>query len=82
MGRMTVEQRQLRAADRKASERRMKLARAETLGIVIGGRCPTCGAGLRRNLALSGWWQCAQYGAEGFRADSSKPSCSWQGFTE
>jgi hypothetical protein len=31
---------------------------------------------------LTGWWQCSQYGAEGFRADSTKPSCGWQGFTE
>lgn len=45
-------------------------------------RCPTCGAGLRRNLALTGWWQCEQFGADGFRKDSTKPSCSWQGFTE
>jgi hypothetical protein len=49
--------------------------------IVAAGICPTCGSKLRRNLALTGWWQCAQYGAEGFRADSSKPACSWQDFT-
>ena len=37
---------------------------------------------LRRNLSMAGWWQCAQLGAVGFRADASRPSCSWQGFTE
>jgi hypothetical protein len=54
---------------------------AEVKAIVTSGKCPDCGTGLRRNLALTGWWQCSQYGAEGFRTDSSKPSCSWQGFT-
>lgn len=55
---------------------------AEARRIVSTGCCPQCGAKLRRNLAITGWWQCSQYGAEGFRADSSKPSCSWQTFTE
>jgi hypothetical protein len=54
---------------------------AEAVRIVNTGVCPTCGAGLRRNLALTGWWQCSQLGAEGFRADSNKPSCSFQTFT-
>ena len=49
---------------------------------VARNKCPVCGATLRRNLSITGWWQCSQYGAEGFRADSSKPACSWQGFTE
>jgi hypothetical protein len=31
---------------------------------------------------LAGWWQCEQYGAESFRADSSRPACSFQTFTE
>lgn len=50
--------------------------------IVAGGKCPQCGSGLRRNLALTGWWQCEQYGADGFRARSEDPACSWQTFTE
>ena len=54
----------------------------ETRRIVATGKCPLCGEGLKRNLSLTGWWQCAQLGAEGFRKDSAKPSCSWQGFTE
>ena len=50
--------------------------------IVRTGKCPDCGAGLRRNSSMAGWYQCEQYGAEGWRKDSSKPSCGWQGFTE
>jgi hypothetical protein len=56
------------------------LIRAANQQVVDTGRCPTCGAGLKRNLALTGWWQCEQLGAEGFRKDSSKPSCSFQCF--
>lgn len=59
----------------------MAKARAETQAIVATGRCPTCGAALKRNLSLTGWWQCEQFGADGFRADSTKPPCNWQGFT-
>ena len=69
-------------AERKASQERIKAAQTETQKIVSLGVCPTCGAGLRRNLSIAGWWQCEQLGAEGFRKDASKPSCSWQGFTE
>jgi len=55
---------------------------SETTRILQGGACPRCGSGFRRNLALTGWWQCEQYGAPGFRADDAKPSCAWQGFTQ
>lgn len=51
--------------------------RAEGLAILQKGCCPDCGQALRQNLAITGWWQCAGYGAEGFRAAGSKP-CSWQ----
>ena len=71
-----------RKAEREASAARSAAHRAETLAVVTAGKCPCCGATVRRNLALTGWWQCAQYGADGFRKDSSKPACSWQGFTE
>lgn len=54
---------------------------AEAKRIVSAGKCPQCGAGLRHNLAITGWWQCEQYGTVGFRKDSSKPSCSFQTFT-
>ena len=55
---------------------------AEAVAIVKTGKCPTCGAPLRRNLSMAGWYQCSQLGAEGFRADKTKPSCSFQTFTE
>jgi hypothetical protein len=54
----------------------------EVSAIVATGVCPLCGWPVKRNLALTGWYQCSQYGADGFRADSTKPQCSWQGFTE
>jgi hypothetical protein len=55
---------------------------AKVRAIVAGGGCPQCGAKLKRNLSLIGWWQCEQYGAIAFRKDPAKPPCSWQGFTE
>lgn len=73
--RMTKQQ---RAAERARRDAKLAEARAQ----VATGRCPQCGAPLRRNLALTGWWQCSQYGADGFRADNSKPSCPFQTFTE
>lgn len=68
------------SAECKACYRaRMEGLHAEARAHVKANACPCCGAGLRRNLALTGWWQCAQYG---FRADASKPACSFQCFTE
>jgi len=66
---------------RTDSERRMALAQAEAQKAAAGNRCPRCGGAVRRNLAISGWVQCAQHGSPGFRADPTAPSCSWQGFT-
>lgn len=66
----------------KCHKKRMTDIHAEIGKIVKSGKCPDCGRGLRRNMALSGWWQCVQYGAVGFRAEADKPSCNWQGFTE
>jgi hypothetical protein len=67
----------------QAQERAKREARlAEANEIVSGGKCPTCGAGLRRNNSMAGWWQCEQLGAEGFRKDATKPSCNFQTFTE
>ena len=79
---MTKQERAERKAARTASLERIQKAQEETRAIVAKGACPTCGAGLVRNLSLTGWWQCEQLGAEGFRKDASRPSCSWQGFTE
>jgi len=65
------------ACERERNEKRI----AEALAIVQTGACPDCGRPLRRNLALTGWWQCSQHGAEGFRADPSQPACEFQTFT-
>ena len=54
---------------------------AEAIAIVNTGKCPICGGGLRRNMSMTGWWQCQQLGAVGFRKDADKPSCDWQTFT-
>lgn len=71
-----------KTAARKASEARMAAHRAATTAAVKAGCCPECGRALRRNTSLAGWFQCSQFGAVGFRADASAPSCDWQGFTE
>lgn len=46
--------------------------------LVRWGFCPQCGRKLRANLSITGWYQCEQFGAEQFRADASKPACSYQ----
>ena len=66
---------------RKVSDARIAQAQAETAASVATGICPLCGAKLKRNLSLAGWWQCEQYGSIGFRARDTDPQCSWQGFT-
>jgi hypothetical protein len=74
-----------RAADAEAaavSNARIDAAHAEMRAHVARGTCPTCGAPLKANLSITGWWQCAQLGAVGFRRDAAKPSCDFQGFTE
>jgi hypothetical protein len=79
--RMTTEQRAARKAVRAEQIARIAAALAHGRAVVATGRCPQCGQALRRNLALAGWWQCAGYGAEGFRAAGSTP-CDFQTFTE
>jgi hypothetical protein len=66
---------------RKASDARIAKAQADARAVVEANRCPYCGGGIRRNLAITGWVQCEQLGAEQFRKDPARPSCSWQGFT-
>ena len=61
---------------------RAEASRAEARAACSAGACPTCGGAIRRNLAIRGWVQCAQYGAPGFRLDATRAACSWQGFTE
>lgn len=71
-------------ARRARQDQLAKLAKLKAIAreIVAIGRCPECGRPIRRNLALAGWWQCQQFGAAGFRADSTLPACDWQTFTE
>ena len=51
---------------------------AEAAVVVAKGVCPTCGLKLRRNLALTGWYQCSQKGAPSFRANPNAPRCDWE----
>lgn len=78
---MTKTERAERKLAAAASAARIQAAQAETRAIVASGKCPSCGRGLRRNSSITGWWQCEQLGAVGFRKDATLPSCSWQGFT-
>jgi len=76
---------QARAAKKQAaaaSNARLEAIHAEVRRIVSTGKCPTCGRKLRQNLSITGWWQCSQLGAVGFRAEADQPSCGWQGFTQ
>lgn len=74
----------IKETKRKAAESkaRIEASQAKTREIVNSGTCPQCGNKVKRNLALTGWWQCEQYGAPQFRTYEDKPACSWQGFTE
>lgn len=81
MARMSKTERAARKAERAASDARIAAQQAETRAVVASGVCPKCGCGLRSNLSLSGWIQCEQLGAIGFRKDASRPACSWEGFT-
>ena len=75
---MTRKQKQ---AEQAAAKAREDARYEEARRIVVTGKCPDCGAKLHRNLSLTGWWQCSQLGAVGFRADPTKPSCPFQTFT-
>lgn len=67
-----------RIANATARMAAIRLQASEALRI---NRCPQCGSTVRQNLSLTGWVQCAQFGAPSFRLDSTKPACDWQGFT-
>lgn len=68
--------------ERAARAARIAAERAKVREVVTAGTCPLCGGKVLRNWSLTGWWQCEQLGAVTHRKDPSKPSCSWQGFTE
>lgn len=87
--RLTTEQkadRQQKRAERKAQwaevEKRIAENHATMRAHIARGTCPDCGGALRRNTSLTGWWQCEQFGAAGFRKDPTRPSCGFQGFAE
>lgn len=72
----------MRLAEKAAAKAKRDARLAEARAIVATGKCPICGRAIRRNLSLTGWWQCSQLGAVGFRADANQPSCNWQIFIE
>lgn len=78
---MTREQRAERKRLNAERNARMLTSQLEAQVALHKNCCPTCGRGVKVNLALTGWVQCEQYGNEQFRKDPTKPSCSWQGFT-
>jgi hypothetical protein len=73
--RMTKAEKAKLAAEREARYE-------EQRAIVRTGKCPLCGGAIKRNNSMTGWYLCEQLGAECFRKDPTKPSCSWQTFTE
>ncbi len=74
-------QRQINAQQRAASKARMEAAYVEARLIVATGKCPKCGGPIKRNLSITGWWQCAQFGSPPFRANPKGPECLWDCFT-
>ena len=81
---MSREERAERKRLRAESDARMAAAKAEAVRVVAGGVCPQCGAPLRRNLSLTGWWQCGAFGEVQFRSPGceERPKCSFQCFTD
>lgn len=71
-------------AQRAASAARIAAAKAQASAVVAGGTCPQCGTRLRRNLAITGWWQCGAFGEPDWRAQDLRdlPKCDFQCFTE
>lgn len=65
---------------RSCEAKRVAEYTAKANATIATGKCPQCGRPLRRNLALQGWWQCEQYGADTHRADASAPACNFQTF--
>jgi hypothetical protein len=70
--------------EKEAHRARMDALHAEAKRIVATGKCPDCGARLRRNNSMAGWWQCGRLGAPGFKLPEyeGKGDCSFQCFTE
>jgi len=74
---------QERRAEKQAAAEKREARHAEAQAIVSKGTCPDCGAKLRRNLSLSGWWQCGRSGAPGFKSPEYEGTgdCHFQTFT-
>lgn len=68
------------AADIERDER-VERSRQEARDAIQANKCPQCGRPVRRNLSITGWIQCSQFGSVGFRANAELPPCEWQGFT-
>lgn len=70
--------------EKKEHEERMRKIHEENMAIVQTGKCPRCGQPLKRNLALTGWWQCVCYASLPMRDPKYKdlPSCDFQCFVE
>jgi|GEM_PF-1369422 len=66
---------------KKCTKERDERRYAEARAIVAIGVCPDCGAKIKQNLSITGWYQCEQYGAVTHRKNPNKPSCGWQTFT-
>jgi hypothetical protein len=81
---MNAQQRLARAYLKTVAAERIAKAKSDASTHVVRGTCPDCGLPLRRNLALSGWWQCAAYGEPAFRDAQFQGAahCSFQCFTE
>jgi len=71
-------------AERQASLVRMRAAKEEANKIVSTGVCPECGAKLRSNTSLTGWWQCGRFGRDSFRLPEyrGQKDCGFQCFTD
>lgn len=72
------DERQLR--EEAVKQERIEAEKNRVRAALVSNTCPLCGSQVKRNLALTGWVQCSQFGAEQFRADPKHPPCSWQGF--
>ena len=78
---MTLTEKRQRRQQRQESQARIEKAQAETRAVVASGKCPVCGAGVHKNLSLTGLWKCNRSGSGSFRRDPTGSHCDWQGFT-
>ncbi len=76
--------RSAKAAQRAAQTARIAAAKAQAARVLESGVCPMCGTRLRRNLAITGWYQCGAFGEPTFRETpyAALPKCDFQMFTE